>query len=432
MNVLMIGLGAVGRTLLELWKLENFKINNIVAVEPRDVPTWCFEMYPQLQHIKKALTKANLSRTLTPLLKEQPFVVDVSVDVDAVKIMALCKKYKCHYINTSVEGWEDKNPAILKTDRNALIKRSLVKREEMAEKAVGSTKTTMLTNMGANPGLISCLAQKGLHDYTMKYGDKGAKELLAKEEYAKLAKHLQLEEIHISELDTQICLKHRPKGHFFNTWSAMGFIAEALDPVQISDGTNRRKDGGGIVYKNMRIFPIRGMDQTCESVVCGLKGETKRIEGMLIPHAEADSLSQFLTDGDYRPSVFYVYDCSKVGHESIDELRSNNYKPVPLEKCYVLENQDIEKGGYDSLGALLLFPKHTWWCGTVLSIDEARRLGFKHVGATTVQVAISMFNAIKYINRNKTEGLIEPEDLNWKTQIKGCEKYLGNLISKEL
>jgi hypothetical protein len=43
-----------------------------------------------------------------------------------------------------------------------------------------------------------------------------------------------------------------------------------------------------------------------------------------------------------------------------------------------------------------------------------------------------MFNAIKYINRNKTEGLIEPEDLNWKTQIKGCEKYLGNLISKEL
>ena len=431
MNVLMIGLGAVGRTLLELWKLEDFKIGGLVAIEPRDVPEWCFEMYPQLQHIKKALTKTNLAKTLSPLLKQQRFVIDVSVDVDAVLIMALCKKYKCHYINTSVEGWEDSNPAILKKSREALIKRSLVKREEQAEKAVGNTKTTILTNMGANPGLISCLAQKGLHDYTMKYGDAEAKRLLAKEEYAKLAKHLQLEEIHISEIDTQVCIKPRPKGHFFNTWSAMGFIAEALDPIQISDGTNRRKEGGGYVYKNMRIFPTRGMDQTCESVVCGLKGEAIPIEGFLIPHAEADTLSAYLTDGDYRPTIFYVYDCSKVAHESIEEMRRNNYKPVPLEKCYVLENQDIASG-FDSLGALLLFPNRTWWCGTVLSIDEARRLGFKHCGATTVQVAISMFNAIKWIKKHRTEGFVEPEDLNWKTIIRGCEKYLGKLISKEL
>ena len=427
----MIGLGAVGRTLLELWKLEKFHVGELVAVEPRDVPEWCFEMYPQLKHVKKALTKTNLTKVLTPLVKHHPFVIDVSVDVDAVKIMALCKKYKCHYINTSVEGWEDSNPAILKTGRKELIKRSLVHREEQAEKAVGDAETTMLTNMGANPGLISCLALKGMADYTGKYGDAEAKRLLAKEEYAKLAKHLQLEEIHISEIDTQVCVKPRPKGYFFNTWSAMGFIAEALDPIQMSDGSNRRKDGGGIVYKNMRIFPTRGMDQTCESVVCGLKGETIPIEGFLIPHAEADTLSAFLTDGDYRPTVFYVYDCSEVGHESIEEMRQNNYKPVPLERCYVLENQDIASG-FDSLGALLMFPNHTWWCGTALSIDEARRLGFKHAGATTVQVASSMANAIKYIKRNKSEGFIEPEDLNWKTQIKGCEKYLGKLISKEL
>ena len=431
MDIIMIGLGAVGRTLLELWKLENFNVREIVAIEPRDVPKWCFEMYPNLQHIQKALTKTNLTRTLSPLLMKQPFVVDVSVDVDAVKIMALCKKYKCHYMNTSVEGWEEKNPAILKTSRKELIKRSLVHREEQAEKAVGRTKTTMLTNIGANPGLISCLALKGMADYTAKHGDKRAKELLQKEEYAKLARHINLEEIHISEIDTQVCTKPRPKGWFYNTWSAMGFIAEALDPIQMSDGSNRRQEGGGIVYKNMRIFPTRGMDQTCESVVCGLKGETITIEGYMIPHAEADTLSAFLTDGDYRPTIFYVYDCSKVGHESLAEMRQNNYKPVPLEKCYVLENQDI-KSGFDSLGALLLFPNCTWWCGTVLSINETRRLGFKHSAPTTVQVAISMFNAMKYINRNKAEGFMEPEDLNWKTQIKGCEKYLGKLISKEL
>jgi homospermidine synthase len=272
---------------------------------------------------------------------------------------------------------------------------------------------------------------KGMADYTNKYGDKKANELLAKEQYNKLAKHLQLEEIHISEIDTQICNKARPKGWFFNTWSPQGFIAEALDPIQMSDGSNRRKEGGGIVYKNMRIFPTRGMDMKCESVVVGENNETVPINGFLIPHAEADTLSDYLKDGDYMPTIYYVYDCSKVGHESIEAMRKDNYKPVPLKKCYCIQNQDIDSG-YDSLGALLMFPNRTWWCGTILSIDEARRLGFKHAGATTVQVAISMFNAIKWILKNKSEGFTEPEDLNWRTIIKGCEKYLGKLVSREM
>lgn len=435
MNIMMIGCGGVGRTLLEMWKLEKQTISLLIIIEPRDIPEWCFKMYPNIQHIQKALDKNNLKKILLPILrKEKPFVVDVSVDVDAIKIMELCKMEKCNYINTSVEGWEEKNPQILNPDPKALIKRSLFERENQAEKAIGNSKTTMLTNQGANPGLISQLVMKGLNDYVEKKGDKHSKKLLKNKEFNKLAHYLGLEEIHISEIDTQKSLKPRPKGYFFNTWSCIGFQAEALDPVQIGNGSNRKgDDDGATIVGNMRIYPIRGMDITCSSKCIGLDGETIDIQGMLIPHAEADSLSDYLTDKEYRPSVFYVYQCGKDAMNSLNEVRKNGYNPIDIDKCYVLENKDIEAGGYDSLGALLIFKNNCiWWCGSVLSIEEARRLGFKHTAPTTIQVAISMINAINYINRNKKQGLIEPEDLDWRMMIDQSKKYLGKIFSKEL
>jgi homospermidine synthase len=438
MEILMIGCGGVGRTLLELWALEKIKIDKLVVIEPQEIPQWCFEMFVHLHHIKKALSKTNLKKVLTPLLKDKPegrdakpFVVDVSVDVDAIKVMELCKMSKCHYINTSVEGWEESHPEILKTTKQALIKRSLQSREEQAEKIVGNVKTTILTNMGMNPGGISCLALRGLNDYTHTYGDAKAKQLLKAKEWAKLAHHLQLQEIQVSELDTQKLNKPRPNDAFFNTWSPTGFQAEALDPIQIGNGSNRKDDKGGVVKGNMRIYPVRGMDYTCSSVVVGLDGKPIEINGLMIPHAEADTLSSFLTDGDYRPSVFYVYECSDVGKESLDYLRKRKYIPVPLEKCYVVQSEDITSG-YDSVGALLIFPDCAWWCGSILDISETRKLGFKHAGPTTVQVATFINTAIHWINKNRKEGFVEPENLDWQYVIGKSKKYLGKIFSKEL
>ena len=173
------------------------------------------------------------------------------------------------------------------------------------------------------------------------------------------------------------------------------------------------------------------MDYTCSSVVVGLNGEPIEINGYMIPHAEADTLSRFLEVNDYRPAVFYVYECSNVAKESLDYLRERDYKPVPLEKCYVVGNDDITSG-YDSLGALLIFKDRVWWCGTILDISETRKLGFKHSAPTTVQVATTMTTAIHWINKNRKEGMTLPEELDWKYVIGGSSKYLGKIISKEI
>lgn len=433
-NLLFIGMGAVGRTLLEMWHLEKLplKKTTIICIEPRALPQWIFDLYPSLKQIKKAITPKNLTALITPLLAKKPFIIDVSVDVDCLEIMKLAKEHGCNYINTSVEGWSDHTPQKLKVSKKDLIERSLMDREKDAEKIAGNAKATMLTNQGANPGLISQLALKGLHDYTLVHGDAKAKKLLQAKKWPELAKHLHLQEIHVSEIDTQKALIARKKRHFFNSWSCLGLIAEGLDPVQISNGTNRSADSGGVVDGGMRIYPVRGMDWTCQSVVFDIDEKPKDIVGFLIPHAEAYTLSQFLSTKDYMPSVYYVYQPPGYAIDSLNDMRENGYKPVALKNCHVMELDEVNDEGYDSLGALLLFGERVWWCGTALSVSMAKDLGFKHSGPTTVQVAGSMSAAIKWICKHKSEGFIEPENLDWEHMIAHSRRYLGKLISKEM
>lgn len=427
----MIGCGGVGRALLELWKLEHFPVGKLTVIEPRQLPSWTFQMYPQLSHIRQGLNKSNLDSLLVPLLILRPFIVDVSVEVDALKVMSIAAEYKCHYINTSVESWEDKESGTLNTHPNALIRRSLAYRQRQAKRI--SSRSSLLSNMGANPGLISALAMKGLHDYTLTHGDETSRRLLESGKYSRLSHRLGLRQLHISEIDTQVSLKTRSRGHFYNTWSCVGFQAEALDPVQIGEGS----DLGSLVrneytYHNMRILPVRGVDMKHKSLVVDSNGETLPIRGYMIPHAEADSLSRFLTYRDYRPTVFYVYQCGVDADKSLQLLKRRQYKSISSDHCHVLENPEIASGGYDSLGALLIFENAIWWTGTVLSIEQVRELGFRYSGPTTVQVATSIHSAIKHLLERPRRGVIEPENLDWKYIIEHSRKYLGNLVSKRL
>lgn len=454
-NILLIGVGAVAKTLLELWNLEGIKISKITAIDPKPQPVWVKNMYPNMEYKQVALTKKNITLILTPILnpkgshpstsKSKPFVIDLSVDVDCIPIIKMCKKYDCRYINTSIEGWSEKKPWILKTSRQALIHRSLYQRQMEVEKILGTKKTsTILTNNGMNPGLVSSLVKQALEDYTKANGNEEQKTLAKGDEansFAKLAKSLELEEIHISEIDTQKPNIQRPKNHFWSTWSACGFISEMLDPIQIGWGSNRLKNEGiqpSVGERNVRIFPIRGMDGKCKSFTLGFKGEKINIDGMMIPHAEADTINSYLTYGDYSPSVFYVYQPSQMALDSIDDLRKNLYHPPPTDDCKVLSAEEIQCG-YDSVGTLLIFKNgDSHWCGSVLDITETRKLGFIHSGPTTVQVTSSIFASMKWINpfgrsnekHHTLEGYTEPEDLEYKFILKNAKPYLGKFFSK--
>lgn len=444
-NVLMIGVGALAKTMLELWNLEGIVIEKLIGIDPVECELWVKEMWPQMEYKCMALTKKNLVATLKPLLESRPFVFDLSVDVDCVPIIKLCRDMGCVYLNSSIESWGDKTPWILNTTDKGLYDRSLYKRQIEVEKLLGTKKTsTILTNHAQNPGMVSSYVKRGLIDYALKHGTREDKQLakgldsgkIKQTEFCKLAKSLGLEEVHISEIDTQKFNKKFKKNHFYSTWSAVGFIAEALDPIQMGWGSNRDPKEG---YKptvgegNVRIFPTRGMDARCKSITLGLKGEEIPINGMLIPHAEADTISSFLADGDYSPSVFYVYQPSSLAFESLDALRKADYHPPPHKNCYVMRNDDVISG-FDSVGTLLLFKDgKSHWTGSVVSVEFSRGLGFKHSNPTIVQVGAGVWGAMKWIeDSHKRLGYLEPENLDFNDVLKYAMPYLGQFYSKTL
>ena len=182
--------------------------------------------------------------------------------------------------------------------------------------------------------------------------------MIKKQEFNKASKRLGLEVVHISEIDTQ---KSKIKTHedtFYNTWSCVGFQAEALDPVSIGYGTcENNKNHQWIKPKGkdpiVRIMKKRGCDVVRKSYCADHTGVIQKTEGYVIPHAENSGICQLLKYGKYRPSVYYVYCCSPPAIQSIEKLKNNNY--YPLEKNHVLNLPELTTDGWDSVGVALYF-----------------------------------------------------------------------------
>jgi homospermidine synthase len=118
------------------------------------------------------------------------------------------------------------------------------------------------------------------------------------------------------------------------------------------------------------------------------------VEGMVVRHGEAFTISDFLTvwkngKAVYRPTMHYAYCPCDAAIISLHELRGRNYELQP--KLRIMGDEITE--GRDVLGALIMgHAFNSWWTGSDLSIQQARKL-VPHQNATTLQVAISVVAA---------------------------------------
>jgi len=70
----------------------------------------------------------------------------------------------------------------------------------------------------------------------------------------------------------------------------------------------------------------------------------------------------------------------------------------------------------------------SWWCGTILDIDEARRL-VPGQNATTLQVAASVTSAVSWMIRNPRRGVLLPDQLPHDEILEMARPYLGKVLS---
>ena len=79
--------------------------------------------------------------------------------------------------------------------------------------------------------------------------------------------------------------------------------------------------------------------------------------------------------------------------------------------------------GDDRLGVLLMgHPYKSWWTGSLLSIEESRRL-IPGQSATTVQVGSAVYAAVVWAMDNPDRGYMVPDDMPWREVLEIAEPY---------
>ncbi|CAF0873899.1 unnamed protein product [Didymodactylos carnosus] len=443
-RIVIIGCGSVAQCALPLLlELVDIAPSSITIIDFTDQRSkiQCF-LDQGVNYNQIRITKHNYTDVLETHLSTGDMLIDLAWYLDTASLLDWCHYHSILFINTSVELWElqKKVPSCTDPRTLTLYHRQLILKQ-VTDQWKDKNGPTAIVDHGANPGLISHFVKQALTDIAKQVlsqsiiNDSQRKSALEQAlknlDYAKLAYHLHVKTIHVSERDTQLTDKPKKVNEFINTWSIEGLIEESIAPSElgfgtheflIPDGTLRHKQGSG----NQICLSEKGMNTWVRSWV-----PSGEIIGMVIRHGEAYSISNYLTvyQGDnliYRPTVHYAYLPTDATMNSLHEFKMCGYK---LQSKQRILSNDIIKGE-DELGCLLMgHDLKAWWTGSVLEIEESRKL-VPGQNATTVQVAIGVVSAALYAIRHPQLGFCLPDYLNSEEILQIAKPYLGQYISR--
>ncbi|NLH46827.1 MAG: homospermidine synthase [Acholeplasmataceae bacterium] len=442
-NILVLGCGFVARcTIPLLLKHIDISPKSITVIDMKDESESIADAIKIGVNFRvDKITKDNLSSKLSGYLSPGDMLIDLSCNINSIELLEWCHFNNVLYINASVEVWDPfakKNSS--SPSSKTLYARHMAVRE-MCSKWTNKIGATAVLEHGANPGLVSYFTKVGLEDIAKKIintkkSDKRINALntaIEHYDYPKLAQLTGVKVIHISERDTQITNKPKEVNEFVNTWSVDGFYEESIAPAEMGWGTHERVLPPNAIFHN-----YGPCNQICIAKM-GMKTWVRswvpsgEITGMVIRHGEAFTISDYLTVWDdgkpvYRPTVHYAYCPTDSAINSLHELEMRQYRLQ--EKQRILNDEIIS--GKDELGVLLMgHDFNAWWVGSILDIDESRKL-VPHQNATTLQVACSVVAAIKWMIANPNKGICLPEDLRHEEILSLAVDYLGSFISKEV
>ena len=425
-KLVIVGFGSVGQGVLPLL-LRHLKIarSQVLVITGDERGAREATRYG-VTFMVNPLTRGNIRAVLEPILKAGDFLLNVSVDVSSINLIALCQAKGALYLDTCIEPWAggyvDRRLSPSQRSNYALREAALA-----LNKKKPNGPTAVLTH-GANPGLVSHFVKRALLDIARDTKVRVARPN-TREKWAELAEKLGVKVIHIAERDTQKAVPDKRKGEFVNTWSVEGFAGEGCQPAELGWGSHEKEfpaDGGRHAFgSGCAIYLQRPGASTRVRTWTPLEGP---FHGFLVTHSESISISDYLTlknGGElrYRPTVHYAYHPCDDAVLSLHELAGRNWKLQ--ERQRVLMREIVE--GVDELGVLLMgHAKGAYWFGSQLSVQEARRLA-PHNNATTLQVCVAILGGIVWAVENPRSGVVDPDQLDYERVLEIAAPYLGKL-----
>ena len=435
-KLLILGAGSVSQSVLPILIEHLIDAKQITIMDQRDNRARVKDALDKgATYVQDQITRGNIDAQLSKYLKAGDFLLDLAWNIDANTILQWCYDHGVMYLNTSIEEWD---PYEGGANKHPLERTLYYRHMRMRDMKSRWTKTgaTAIVEHGANPGLVSHLVKKSLVDIAtkgLKEGKVGkdVEVALTSEDYKQLAHKLNVKVIHISERDTQVTNRPKQWGEFVNTWSVEGFYEEGIAPAELGWGTHEKTLPTNAYEhpsgpKNQIAIAQPGATTWVRSWVPNFE-----IQGMVIRHGEAFTISDHLTVWDegkavYRPTVHYAYCPSNEAIVSMKELEMLNWQ---LHKDQRIMNDEITQGD-DRLGVLLMgHPYKSWWTGSLLSIEQSRKL-IPGQSATTVQVSSAVYAAVAWAMQNPNAGLLVPDELPWRELLGYAEKYWGGIHSE--
>lgn len=445
-RVLVLGLGSVARATLPLL-LEHLPYPpSAYAVVDDAAPAqhvdWAREQGVSVT--RERLAPTGWADLLAAHLGEGDLLVDLAWNTGTVDLLEWCAAHGVRFVNASLEVWDPYAEAASAEPRDRTL---YARHMELRRRAASwSRHPSAVLDHGANPGLVSHFTKAALldlgaawlagevrpvpHPWTSPPSGERAYRVaaaLADRRFAELAQALDVRTIHISERDTQISSTPKRVDEFANTWSVEGFYEESISPAELGWGTHERTlPAGAQQHLTGPLNQIALAEIGCRTWVRSWvpAGE---IVGMVIRHGEAFSISEHLTVGEsYRPTVHYAYCPADAAIASLHELEMRRLRLQPAQRVMTA---DIVSGR-DELGVLLLgHPLTGWWYGSLLDIEQSRRL-VPGQNATTVQVAAAVLAAACWLEDFPDEGVRLPDDLPHDYVLDRARPYLGPVVSR--
>ncbi len=426
-NILIIGCGAVGKCFLSLL-FKHFEINPrqitiLEAIDNREsIAEWiragvCF--------IQQKVSSDNMPILLSKYVRAKDTVIDLAYGINSCEMALWCHSHGAFYLGSYL---------VTSNHNDVSQYEDQVKLKKLIE-YINYQGPTSVFQHGANPGLVSHFLKAGLIDLATKLLETGMgrKELethLTEENFPLLAQAMDIQVIQITEYDTQSLKRPKEEGEFVSSFSVPAFCEEANGQPELSWGTHERRQIPNFWYFSDEIYSQvylkqRGRDTRVKSWT-----PSGSMIARLIRHEEPFTIAEHLAIYRYnkliyRPTVYFAYRPSEVALLSLEECDLNQ---GALHEKHTVMTDDISHGA-DELGILLMgHPLKSWWMGSILSIDDARKC-VPNSNTTILQTAIPLIAALIWIFKNPNRGFNNPEDLPYKEILEITRPYLGKIVS---
>ena len=424
-RLIILGIGPVSQTVLALLD-EKLKFKEYIIydkVKDENIKD-LVSSGTKISVIQKEFHMKNFTTELLDIFQENDIIFDIfsrhqSIDV----IRAASQKKNILYFNAGLEDLESKYGVC--GDFEVLFK-YMDKNKPIQ---------TMMIGSGANPGMITHFVRLGLihmAEDAIKKNVKDSeklKELLKKKNNeADLAEQLQIETVHVSELETNDVDDEKVvEGFATNSWSIETFIEECIlnGEVSLNKDDLEYFNKKNVTYEKIPYFDL--MYSTPSETYLKTAYPFGTFTGKVTTHEEIIEISELLSNKNHKISSAFVYHPSRLGRKT---LKYNQEKP---RKVFTEENCGPLKG-FEIMGATIISKREdipARWYGSIVSCEESRRVGCK-TNPTTLQVAAGLYAHLLYALDHPNMGIVFPHHFDSEIIMEYAKPYLGIIYDMNL